>query len=101
VDDLAMVLLCGDADFKLSSNSAVLDRKIKFATSPKTNLALKILRDRLGTVLGTQMRGKPLSAELQKWNDLALLVLGKIKVEAADEDEQLTVAQPPHIDLIY
>jgi hypothetical protein len=47
------------------------------------------------------MRGKPLSAELQKWNDLALLVLGKIKVEAADEDEQLTVAQPPHIDLIY
>ncbi|KAF9512352.1 hypothetical protein BS47DRAFT_1330374 [Hydnum rufescens UP504] len=101
VDDLAMFLLCGDADFKLSSNSAVLDRKIKFATTPKTNLALKILRDRLGTVLGTQMRGKPLSAELQKWNDLALLVLGKIKVEAAEEDEQLTVAQPPHIDLIY
>jgi ATP-dependent RNA helicase DHX29 len=80
---------------------AVLDRKIKFITSPKTNLALKILRDRLGTVLATQMRGKPLSPELQKWDDLALLVLGKVKVEAVDEDEQLTIAQPPQIDLIY
>lgn len=85
---------------QLPSNSAFLDRKVKFSLQPKTNVALKCLRERLSSVLATQMRGKPLSPAQQKWNDLALLVLSHAKVEL-DEDDEAIVRQPPSVDLIF
>ncbi|KIK71157.1 hypothetical protein GYMLUDRAFT_66365 [Collybiopsis luxurians FD-317 M1] len=81
LDDMAMLLLCGEAEFKLISNSAFIDRKVKFQIAPKTNIALKYLRTQLASLLAYQFRGKVLSETHILWNELALMVLGKIKIE--------------------
>ncbi|KAJ3995009.1 P-loop containing nucleoside triphosphate hydrolase protein [Lentinula boryana] len=81
VDDMAMLLLCGEVDFKLISNAAFIDRKIKFQVAPKTNIALKFLRTQLASLLGYQFRGKILTESQILWNELALMVLGKVKIE--------------------
>jgi len=81
VDDLAMFLLCGEADFKLISNTATIDKKIKFQISPKAHIALKYLRSQLGSLLAHQFRGKPLLESQVPWNELALTVLGKGKID--------------------
>jgi len=80
-DDIAMLLLCGETDFKLVSNSASIDRKIKFRVSPKANIALKSLRNQLGSLLALQFRGKLLTESQILWNETALAVLGKERVE--------------------
>jgi ATP-dependent RNA helicase DHX29 len=72
----------------LISNSAFIDRKVKFHVSPKSNVALKILRNHLGTILAQMFRGKPLAESQDVWFQVALMVLGKIKKEA-DEGDQL------------
>ncbi|KAF8337940.1 P-loop containing nucleoside triphosphate hydrolase protein [Cantharellus anzutake] len=99
IDDLSLFLLCGEAEFKLFSNSAFIDRKIKYNLSPKTNLAVKVLRERTASILATQMRGKPLSLSQQKWKELALFVLGKLKIDADVTD--ISIALPPQIDIKY
>ncbi|KAJ3811403.1 P-loop containing nucleoside triphosphate hydrolase protein [Lentinula aff. lateritia] len=81
VDDMAMLLLCGEVDFKLISNAAFIDRKVKFQIAPKTNIALKFLRTQLTSLLAYQFRGKILTESHILWNDLALMVLGKVKIE--------------------
>jgi ATP-dependent RNA helicase DHX29 len=94
VDDISLILLCGEAEFKLMSNSAFIDRnKIKFRIDPKSNVALKELRSRLGSLLAHQYRGKPLIESQILWNDLAMLVLGKIKVE----DTEVVDQRPPMV----
>ncbi|KAG7450382.1 uncharacterized protein BT62DRAFT_916822 [Guyanagaster necrorhizus] len=85
VDDLAILLLCGESEAKLISDSLFIDRKIKFRVPPKTNIALKHLRTQLAAVLAQQFRGKVLNESQILWNDMALSVLGKVKVE--DENE--------------
>ncbi|KAK0456451.1 P-loop containing nucleoside triphosphate hydrolase protein [Armillaria borealis] len=85
VDDLAILLLCGESEAKLISDSFSIDRKIKFRVAPKTNIALKHLRTQLATVLSQQLRGKVLNESQILWNEMALSVLGKVKVE--DENE--------------
>ncbi|KII93254.1 hypothetical protein PLICRDRAFT_35442 [Plicaturopsis crispa FD-325 SS-3] len=90
VDDMAMLLLCGEADFKLVSNSAFIDRKIKFQISPKAGVALKHLRSQLASILAQQFRGKPLSESQVLWNETALSVLGKVKVDD-EENESIVV----------
>ncbi|KAG6832456.1 hypothetical protein H0H92_001502 [Tricholoma furcatifolium] len=79
VDDMAMLLLCGECDFKLISDSASIDRKIKFRLPPKSNVALKFLRTQLWSLLAHQFRGKPLTESQTLWNDVAISVLGKMK----------------------
>ncbi|KAJ4483983.1 P-loop containing nucleoside triphosphate hydrolase protein [Lentinula lateritia] len=81
VDDMAMLLLCGEVDFKLISNAAFIDRKVKFQIAPKTNIALKFLRTQLTSLLWYQFRGKILTESQILWNELALMVLGKVKIE--------------------
>ncbi|KAI0068404.1 P-loop containing nucleoside triphosphate hydrolase protein [Artomyces pyxidatus] len=90
-DDVAMLLVCGDADFKLMSDSAFIDRKIKFHIPAKTNLALKYLRNQLAIVLASQLRGKPLVESQVVWMDLALGVLGKIKQDTDAKKQQSTI----------
>lgn len=101
VDDMSILLLCGECDFKVSlkyilqfveymlticlykiiSDSAFIDRKIKFQIPPKSNVALKLLRNQLGSLLAHQFRGKTLSESQILWNELSLMVLGKVKVD--------------------
>ncbi|KAK7463716.1 hypothetical protein VKT23_005652 [Stygiomarasmius scandens] len=82
VDDLALLLLCGEADFKLISNSVSIDRKIRFQLSPKANIALKLLRSHLNSLLESQFRGQRALVESQiHWQDLAMMTLGKVKFQ--------------------
>jgi len=99
IDDLSLLLLCGDADFKLSSDSVFIDRKIRYTLPPKTNLALKVLREHMASNLATQMRGKSLTPSQQKWNEMALFVLGKFKIDA--DAEEMTIVTPSQIDVKY
>jgi ATP-dependent RNA helicase DHX29 len=73
----------------LISNSAFIDRKVKFHISPKSNVAIKILRSHLGSLLAQQFRGKPLSESQSLWFEMALMVLGKAKIEATEGQEHL------------
>ncbi|KZT74762.1 P-loop containing nucleoside triphosphate hydrolase protein [Daedalea quercina L-15889] len=81
VDDLAVVLLCGEPEFKLIANIVYIDKKIKFRISPKAGIALKLLRSQLSSLLSAQMRAKPLTETQALWNELAMMILGKVKPE--------------------
>jgi ATP-dependent RNA helicase DHX29 len=63
----------------------VIDRKIKFRVSPKTNVALRHLRSQLGSVLALQFKGKPLTESQLLWKELGEMVLGKIRIVDPDE----------------
>jgi len=71
------------------TDMAVIDRKIKFQIPPKTNVALKMLRENLFEILSSQFRGQPLSESHVLWNELAAMILGKIKPK--DEREQTSI----------
>ncbi|TRM65724.1 P-loop containing nucleoside triphosphate hydrolase protein [Schizophyllum amplum] len=89
VDDMAIALLCGDHDFKLTANSFFIDRKIRFCVEPKVNMAIKVLRSQLASNLSQQLRGKRLVGTQVQWQELAMMVLGKTKFE--DEDGQKSI----------
>ncbi|KAG1757436.1 P-loop containing nucleoside triphosphate hydrolase protein [Suillus lakei] len=93
IDDLAIVLLCGESEFKIHSNMLSIDRKIRYQLAPKANVALKILRQHLTTILALQLRGKPLTESQVLWYDLATAALGKIKLETGD-DTKLMIKLP-------
>ncbi|KAL7421927.1 hypothetical protein Q5752_003699 [Cryptotrichosporon argae] len=72
VDDRALALLTGDVlDFKLSAGALHIDRKIRFAVSGKTALALKLARDRLAAATAARMRGRALADAQTRWFELA------------------------------
>ncbi|CAG7847697.1 ATP-dependent RNA helicase Dhx29; AltName: Full=DEAH box protein 29 [Serendipita indica DSM 11827] len=79
VDDLAMVLLCGDTEFKLSSDAIFLDRKIRYRLDPKTLIATKRVRDYLQKHLQDRFSGQRTSGRstLGEWEPLIMAVLGK------------------------
>lgn len=91
IDDLAIVLLCGESEFKIHSNMLSIDRKIRYQLAPKANVALKILRQHLTTILALQLRGKPLTESQVLWYDLATAALGKIKLETGDDNTKLMI----------
>ncbi|KAG2159994.1 P-loop containing nucleoside triphosphate hydrolase protein [Suillus bovinus] len=91
IDDLALVLLCGESEFKPQSNMLSIDRKIRYQLSPKANVALKVLRRHLTTMLALQLRGKPLTESQVLWYDLATAALGKIKLETEDDSAKLMI----------
>ncbi|KAJ5668882.1 hypothetical protein N7462_009952 [Penicillium macrosclerotiorum] len=74
VDDFAIALLCGEAEFKLYSGVITIDsNRIRFAThSWKSMLALKILNSRLREILASTFRNphKPLSYKQQQWLEI-------------------------------
>ncbi|PWN49201.1 putative DNA/RNA helicase [Violaceomyces palustris] len=75
VDIKPLLLLCGDADFKLSSSSIYLDRqKLRLQVpDPKTLLALKLLRENVNKCLNSSYRYPS-----RAWNpdQIALVQLG-------------------------
>ncbi|KIL70700.1 hypothetical protein M378DRAFT_194963 [Amanita muscaria Koide BX008] len=79
VDDLSLILLCGEPDFKLIADTVTVDKKIRFQISPKSNIALKLLRTQLSSLLSHQMRSRVLTESQVRWNDLAISVLGWVK----------------------
>jgi len=81
VDDLSLLLLCSESDFKLIADTASIDRKIRFCVAPKTNVALKILREQLSNVLAQQYQGKTLTQAQEAWKELGLLALSKAKIK--------------------
>jgi ATP-dependent RNA helicase DHX29 len=68
-----------------------IDRKIRYQLAPKANVALKILRQHLTTILALQLRGKPLTESQVLWYDLATAALGKIKLETGDDNTKLMI----------
>ena len=56
-----------------------IDRKIKFRVSPKAGVAIKLLRSQLSSLLSAQMRTKPLSETQVLWNEVAMMILGKLR----------------------
>lgn len=45
------------------------------------NIALKILRNQLAANLSQQLKGKRLEGTQPQWQELAMMVLGKVKFE--------------------
>ncbi|KAF9229432.1 P-loop containing nucleoside triphosphate hydrolase protein [Gyrodon lividus] len=82
MDDLAILLLCGECDFKLISDMAIVDRKIKYRLTPRANVAMKILRNQLSSISGQKFRGKPMTKSQVQWHELAMAALGKMKLDA-------------------
>ncbi|KAJ9483924.1 hypothetical protein VN97_g9468 [Penicillium thymicola] len=74
VDDFAIALLCGDAEFKMYSGVVSIDaNRIRFAVRDwKSMLALKILNSRLREILSNTFRNphRPLSYKHQQWIDI-------------------------------
>ncbi|KAF8973905.1 P-loop containing nucleoside triphosphate hydrolase protein [Flammula alnicola] len=80
VDDLSILLLCGECDFKLISDTVSIDRKIKFSIPPKTCIAIKVLREQLNSLLALQYQGKTLTDLQGKWMDAGLFALSRTKL---------------------
>ncbi|EJT99916.1 P-loop containing nucleoside triphosphate hydrolase protein [Dacryopinax primogenitus] len=76
-DDVALLLLCGEAEHKFSSNTIYLDKKIKYRLPPRANVALSYLRDHAAAIISLRMRGKEINEEQEQWWELLLDVLGK------------------------
>ncbi|KAH0838412.1 P-loop containing nucleoside triphosphate hydrolase protein [Lanmaoa asiatica] len=90
IDDLAILLLCGECDFKLMSDTAIVDRKVKYRLTPRANVAMKILRTQLSSILAQQFRGKPLTESQIQWHKLAMAALGSAQQEAEIEQSAST-----------
>lgn len=109
MDDLALMLLCGECEFKvgpsslraiethrlpqLISNSAFIDRKIKFRIPGRVGVALKYLRHHLAIILANRIRGMSLSESQLLWNELAMSVLGKMKLITGEDEGQGGIGQ--------
>lgn len=91
VDDAALVLLCGDCNFKLVSDSAFVDPKIKFRIPAKTNLALKCLRNKLAVELSERIRNKSSNGSQERWMKMALIVLGKLQSEQSSRAQSIVL----------
>ncbi|KAH8835166.1 P-loop containing nucleoside triphosphate hydrolase protein [Flagelloscypha sp. PMI_526] len=90
-NDLALILLCGDPEFKLVSGAA-LSGKIRFKASPKVMVALKILRDRLDASLSAALRNAAnLTTRHEKWLDITCRVLGNIRRNLDVEKETIAI----------
>ncbi|KAA1118256.1 hypothetical protein PGTUg99_000402 [Puccinia graminis f. sp. tritici] len=72
VNEKAIFLLCGEADFKIPAESVIIDRKIKASMNPKTLLTLKILRQRFQQLFNLKMKNpsQKFNQQQQRWFDL-------------------------------
>ncbi|KAJ5707251.1 hypothetical protein N7488_007052 [Penicillium malachiteum] len=81
VEDFAIALLCGEAEFKMYSGVISIDaNRIRFALRDwKSMLALKILNSRLREILASTFKNphKPLSYKQQQWIDIWQLIFSQ------------------------
>lgn len=66
---------------QLMSDSVSIDRKVRFHIPPKASIALKLLRNNLSSILSAQLRTRPLTESQVRWNEIAMMILGKVKLE--------------------
>jgi ATP-dependent RNA helicase DHX29 len=81
VDDFAIALLCGEAEFKMYSGVISIDaNRIRFSVRDwKSMLALKVLNNRLRDLLASTFRNphRPLSYKQQQWLEIWQLVFAQ------------------------
>ncbi|KAJ5733407.1 hypothetical protein N7493_002193 [Penicillium malachiteum] len=81
VEDFAIALLCGEAEFKMYSGVISIDaNRIRFALRDwKSMLALKILNSRLREILASTFKNphKPVSYKQQQWIDIWQLIFSQ------------------------
>ena len=70
---------------QLFADTVIIDRKIRYRLAPKTSVALKYLRAKVANNLALQFKGKELSDRLILWDDIAMRILGKVKVETESD----------------
>lgn len=94
VEDMAILLLCGECEFKVFADTVTIDRKIRFRLSPKTSVVLKQLRANLSSSLALQFRGKDVADSRSAWTGVALRILSKVKpdVPSASSSNSLSIA---------
>ncbi len=69
------------------ADAAFIDsRKIKFRIRGKTNLALKYLRNQLAVVLSERLQKKPSTEFRERWMEMALVTLGKLRPEQSSSE---------------
>ncbi|CAE6476966.1 unnamed protein product [Rhizoctonia solani] len=73
-NDLALILLCGDCEFKPASELVIVDRKLKYRVSGKTILVLKALKAKLASNLTLRLRSRQSDGtpEANLWSIFAL-----------------------------
>ncbi|GAA6012163.1 hypothetical protein JCM10207_005153 [Rhodosporidiobolus poonsookiae] len=92
VDERAVYLLCGNADFQLPAHSINVDRKIRTRLyDPKTLLAIKILREKWRDLFNRKMKdpAAPLDARFEPWLQLVREALeSPFKAEEDDKKKK-------------
>ncbi|KAH7106886.1 P-loop containing nucleoside triphosphate hydrolase protein, partial [Auriculariales sp. MPI-PUGE-AT-0066] len=81
--DVSIVLLCGEGEFRSSTETFALDRnKVRFRAKGRTGVAIQHVRQRIAAIFATRMRGQPVT-DLQslRWLELALAMLRRKRAE--------------------
>lgn len=88
-DDLAVMLLCGDVDTKLATESVVLDRKVRFAASAKSAYGVKVLRQYYDSIFNERIKHPTavLTDNQMAWWTLICEALKSEEVEDKGEQE--------------
>lgn len=86
VNDIALALLCGDAEFKLYAGAMIVDgNRIRFVfESWKGMVAIRILRNRIRSLTAQRWKNidSGISPEDIQWFDIAMRVLGRGKIKS-------------------
>ena len=100
-DENALLLLCGDVEYKIASNTLTLDRKIRYRLPLRSLLAFKLLRQAFSAIVRDLVRhpGKQLSPVQQKWWTLGVGLLGGSNTRLAQIDIA-TLELAPRRDVI-
>ncbi|GAA6061389.1 hypothetical protein JCM10212_000649 [Sporobolomyces blumeae] len=98
VDERAVYLLCGNADFQLAAHSISIDRKIKTRLEPKTSIAIKTLRQQWQALFKKKMvdPAAPLAGQ-QQWLDLLLEAFASPR--KVEEEEKKKKREPVKLAL--
>ncbi|KAK6362941.1 hypothetical protein TWF730_000392 [Orbilia blumenaviensis] len=85
VNDIALALLCGDAEFKLYAGAMIIDgNRIRFIfESWRGMVAIRILRNRIRSLTAQRWKNidSGISPEDIEWFDIAMRVLGRGKMK--------------------
>ncbi|KAF3926382.1 hypothetical protein AA313_de0203528 [Arthrobotrys entomopaga] len=81
VNDIALALLCGDAEFKLYAGAMIIDgNRIRFVfDSWKGMMAIRILRNRIRALTSQRWKSidSGIASENREWFEIAMRVLGR------------------------
>ena len=76
---------------QLISDATIIDRKLKFALSAKSNVALKIIRERLTDIFALHFQRKTLTDAQKMWMDIAISALSHDKLKDSKDVISLNI----------